>query len=73
MAGFIVANSIIYSISDYSHVDSNGNLVTKDSLANQTVEVCEPIFLIVFSIEMLIKMTAFGLSCRYYYYKILIR
>lgn len=63
MAGFIIANSIIYSISDYSRVDSNGALLTKGSLSNKAVDVCEPIFLAIFSIEMLMKMTAFGLSC----------
>ena len=61
MSLFIIANSIVYAISDYSNVDSEGNLVSEGNLYNSVVFFSEPIFLGIFSIEMMLKMIAFGL------------
>ena len=68
MAFFIVANSIIYAISDYSHVDANGDLVSEGNNYNLAVEVSEPFFLGVFSLEMLMKMIGFGLFGKHGYF-----
>ena len=56
----IIANSIIIAIADYSHVDSNGNLVTQGSIRNRIFLESDIFFTLFFLVECIIKVTALG-------------
>lgn len=56
----IVLNSVTMALVDYRHVDKNYEPLTAGSWRNQTIEIAEVIFLVVFVMESLSKMIAFG-------------
>jgi hypothetical protein len=53
-------NSILYGISDYSHVDSGGNLSSDGSLLNYIVSIFDFPLLMVFTLEMILKIIGMG-------------
>ena len=56
----IVLNSVTMALVDYRHVDENYEPLTAGSWRNQTIEIAEVIFLVIFVMESLSKMIAFG-------------
>jgi hypothetical protein len=58
----IALNSIFLGISDYSNVDSSGQLVTRGSWRNTLIQQTEIIFTSIFTVEMIVKWIAMGLS-----------
>lgn len=60
MTVIILANSILFAISDYSHVNSYGELMSENSTSNMIVQVADPVFLAIFLLEMILKMIGFG-------------
>jgi voltage-gated sodium channel type XI alpha len=56
----IIANAILFAQADYSHVDSTGALISKGSLRNTALDVLDLPFLVVFTIESLLKSIAMG-------------
>lgn len=57
----IAVNSLLLGIADYSHVDSDGNLVASGSWRNQLIRETEVIFTAVFTLECVLKMFSLGL------------
>eukprot|EP01038_Epipyxis_sp_PR26KG_P011920 gene11920-15952_t len=56
----IVASSIFLSISDYTHVDENDNLVSQGSPRNQAINESEIYFVGIFFAEFILKVIALG-------------
>lgn len=56
----ILANSIALAIVDYSHVDSNNNLISKGSLRNSIYNSSDLVFTIYFIAECCCKVIALG-------------
>ena len=57
----IIVNSIILALADFSEVDSDGNLETRGSRRNQLVENTDLVFIIIFTVEAIIKIVAMGI------------
>lgn len=57
----IATNAILYAMADYTHVDENGNLVTKGSVINSVISVTDNVFFAIFAFEMIIKWLSMGL------------
>jgi len=55
----IVANSIVLALTNYSKVNADGTLDTRDPL-NRAVEESEPVFTTLFTLEMVLKIIAMG-------------
>ena len=56
----IFINSIILSIPNYAEIDRNGNLLTNSSVRNAIFVSSDIYFLVLFSIELLMKICAYG-------------
>ena len=56
----VLVNSIILALSDFSCVDSDGNLVEQGSWRNTLVANADYVFVVIFSIECIIKIIAYG-------------
>lgn len=57
---FVVVNSLILALADYSHVDDNGRLRTEGSPRNQLLLGSEYFFVAAYAFEMAIKVVAMG-------------
>ncbi len=57
----IVLNSITMACVDYRHVDEFYKPLTTDSWRNKSIEIAEIIFMVIFIVECLVKILAFGL------------
>ena len=71
----ILANTVIMSLADYTNVDSNNNLLEDGSIRNIVLIRTELFFVIVFTLEMILKMLAHGMTvlcCRFEYVMIFI-
>jgi voltage-dependent calcium channel L type alpha-1D len=58
----ILANSILMACSDYTHVDSEGNLAARGSRINTAISQSDVAFTILFTVEFVLKLIAFGVS-----------
>ena len=56
----IILNSFVFALADYSHVNSNNNLVDEGSVRNLIYIKSSPYFLGVFIIECVLKVIAMG-------------
>ena len=59
----IFANAIIMGIVDYGVVDAEGNLKCDGSFRNAFVEYADVVFVYIFLLECLLKITALGFVC----------
>ena len=59
MTLLIIANSILTALSDYNYVDNDNNLLNS-TIRNSGQINAEPVFLFFFSLEMVMKMLAYG-------------
>ena len=57
----IIINAVIFSICDYEDVDSTGKLLTANNWRNDLSEKTNLFFVIIFTLEMVIKMVAMGI------------
>mmetsp|Transcript_57655 Transcript_57655/g.158821 ORF Transcript_57655/g.158821 Transcript_57655/m.158821 type:complete len:1739 (-) Transcript_57655:67-5283(-) len=57
---FIGLNSAFLALTDYEHIDSDGEPTTKGSWQNTMIEGTEPIFTTVFTFECIVKIVAMG-------------
>jgi hypothetical protein len=55
-------NSFFLGLSDYSHVNSNGELVPEGSWRNTLIGRSEIIFTLIFTIECILKIIGMGFS-----------
>jgi hypothetical protein len=59
----IIANSVVSGFADYSNIDpATGELKTEGSERNTLIFALDPFFLVIFTTEMLLKMSVFGLT-----------
>jgi hypothetical protein len=58
----IALNSLLLGMSDYSNVDSKGDLVAAGSWRNTLIDETEIIFTIVFTIECVFKIIGMGFA-----------
>ena len=58
----IILNSLLMALGEYRNVDDNGNLKTQGSIRNTLIETAELYFLLIFTVEMILKMVGLGVG-----------
>ena len=58
--GAIIVNSIILALPNYSRIDENGQLSTEGSIRNSIFINSEMVFIVFFTIELLLKVLGMG-------------
>ena len=61
----ILLNALLYALADYTHVNDQGDLQSEGSLINLIIEKVDVIFMVVFLVEMVLKMLALGIDFRF--------
>lgn len=58
----IILNSVLMAMGEYKNVDDNGDLKTQGSIRNTLIESAELYFLLIFTVEMILKMVGLGVG-----------
>ena len=56
----IMVNAIFFSMADYTKVDEDGNIVEEGSIRNMIIIRTNIVFLVVFTLEFVVKVIAMG-------------
>ena len=57
----VILNSIVLAATDFTKIDTDGNLIKKGSFRNTLAIDSDPFFVVVFTLEAVIKIIAMGL------------
>jgi hypothetical protein len=63
----IILNAILFAQADYSHIDSGNNLISEGSFRNTILAVTNLPFLVIFTIECVLKGIGMGIFGRHGY------